>query len=377
MGMSLGATTQSHRTLAPGGWALGTGSTRPAVAGMWTNNVAQSLMHPQMPYPQGSVGPGHSSTPGLGTPALGATGVGAPGVGTQGVGPRGREAAAAALQKFTNFEEDRAAGARAARESSLEQERRAAHTTEEGASAAGERNRDSDEKEATSVSANASMPAETGNAASATIDDKGTSEDEKNGAELLSIAGELISKEEFLKEERFMGTLKAYNAAQGFGFIESVPIMKKYGCDVFLNQAVEGGIIIGSTVSFCIQLSKSGKPQARRVFMVAEGNQYTANMPGLAGSVYRGCVKSFNGLHGFGFVTCPELMYTFGGRDVYISKMQVPNGHIAVGQEVEFCLQIDRHGQPQAHDVILLSATKRSSEGRMRGSGHTGWRLFR
>lgn len=372
----------AHRPLAPGGWTLSTGGTRPTVAGMWTNSVGQSLVPQQLPYHQASVGPGHSSPPGLG-----AHGVGTPGVGTHGLGTRGRDAAAAALQKFTNFEEDRAAaGVRAAREDSLERERRAAPSTAEAAPAkVRESSRDDDEKEPTSVSATASTPAETADAALAPVDDKGTAKDEKNGNGMLSIAGELISKDEFLKEERFIGTLKAYNVAQGFGFIQSVPMMKKYGCDVFLNQAVEGGIIIGSTVSFCIELSKAGRPQARRAIVLEVGNQHTANqyhtsvnyMPGLAGSVYRGCVKSFNALHGFGFLTCPDLMYTFGGRDVYISKMQVPSGHIAVGQEVEFCLQIDRHGQPQAHDLILLSPSKRPSEGRMRGSGPSGWRLFR
>jgi len=379
MGMAVGAI---NRPLAPGGWTLSTGGTRPTVAGMWTNNVGQSLVPPQLPYHQVSVGPGQSSAHGLA-----AHGVGTPGVGTHGLGTRGRDAAAAALQKFTNFEEDRAAaGARAAREDSLEQERRVAPSTAEAASAkCRESNRDSDEQEPTSASATASTPAETANAVSAAIGDKGTAEDEQNGDGMLCIAGELISKEEFLKEERFTGTLKAFNVAQGFGFIQSVPIMKKYGCDVFLNQAVEGGIVIGSTVSFGIELSKAGRPQARRAIMLEVGSQHTAtqyhtrvnHMPGLAGSVYRGCVKSFNALHGFGFLTCPDLMYTFGGRDVYISKMQVPNGHIAVGQEVEFCLQIDRHGQPQAHDIILLSPSKRPSEGRMRGSGPSGWRLFR
>jgi len=374
-------TSQAHRPLAPGGWALGTGGTRPPVAGMWTNHVGQSLVPPQLQYHQARVGPGHSSMPCLGVPGLG----------THGLGARGRDAAAAALQKFTSFEEDRAAaaaaGAHAVREESPEQEQRETSSTAEAASAkvrdvaAG----DSDEKEPTSDSAAASTPAETASAALAVVDNKDASDNEGNGDGMLSIAGELISKEEFSKEERYIGTLKAYNVAQGFGFIQSVPMMKKYGCDVFLNQAVEGGIIIGSTVSFCIQLSSTGKPQARRAIVLEVGSQQAANqnrtsfshMPGLAGSVYRGSVKSFNALHGFGFLTCPDLIYTFGGRDVYISKMQVPNGRIQVGQEVEFCLQIDRHGQPQAHDIIPLPPSRRPSDGRNRGSGPQGWRLFR
>jgi len=328
------------------------------------------------------MGPGHGSPLG-GTPGLS--------MGPHGLGTRGRDAAAAALQKFTNFEEDRAAaGARAAREDSLERDRRAAAATAQASSAKpGDDSGDGNEQEPPSDLAAASTPAETANAASPAVDDKGTLEEEGNGDGMLAIAGELISKEEFLKEERYVGTLKAYNVAQGFGFIQSVPMMKKYGCDVFLNQAVEGGIIIGSTISFCIELSSAGRPQARRAIVLEVGNQQSNNkyqtqtsmsfMPGLAGSVYRGCVKSFNGLHGFGFLTCPDLVYAFGGRDVYISKMQVPNGHIAVGQDVEFCLHIDKHGQPQAQDIVLLPPSMRPSKGqsRTRNSNPQGWRLFR
>ena len=35
---------------------------------------------------------------------------------------------------------------------------------------------------------------------------------------------------------------------------------KQYGCDVFTNRGIEGGIVLGSVVSFVLEM-KNGKPQ--------------------------------------------------------------------------------------------------------------------
>lgn len=69
-------------------------------------------------------------------------------------------------------------------------------------------------------------------------------------------------------EPRYRGRLKSFDPTKGFGFIECPELRQQFGrSDVFLNQAVEGGIVVGSTVSFVVELSKDGKPQARRAVL--------------------------------------------------------------------------------------------------------------
>lgn len=165
----------------------------------------------------------------------------------------------------------------------------------------------------------------------------------------------------FIEEKRYVGKVKAFNSERGFGFIQCVEILKRFGCDAFLTTAVEGGLIIGSTVSFTLQVNRQGKPQARDVVLVDAGNgpQTVSGKPvsdfaQFVEKVYTGRVKSFNLGRGFGFLVCQELMHTFGGRDIYVSKMYAPQGQLTPGQEVQFRLQVDRYGQPQARDVVLL-----------------------
>lgn len=182
---------------------------------------------------------------------------------------------------------------------------------------------------------------------------------------------------------RYTGRIKNFNRDNGFGFIQSDAITKLYGCDVFLNHAVEGGITVGGQVSFTVELNQSGKPQARDVKLEIEEapNHIDPSVSEMVGETFNGRIKSFNSGRGLGFISCYDLQRVFGGRDIYLSKTQAPEGRIAVGQEVEFSLWIDRKGQPQARNVrfvkqgsmllprenpISLSAT----------DGFPSWRLF-
>jgi len=164
-------------------------------------------------------------------------------------------------------------------------------------------------------------------------------------------------------EKRYIGKIKAFNHQTGFGFINTPEIMAKYGCDVFLNQEVAGGIVIGGIVSFAVEFNKNGKPQARRCVLEEEkpnrdkvqknaGNSVTS----LVGQVHRGRVKSFNAQRGFGFINAMEIQHHFSGRDVYVAKNQAPDGKLQVGQAVEFRLHVDRSGQPQARDIKMVAA---------------------
>lgn len=162
---------------------------------------------------------------------------------------------------------------------------------------------------------------------------------------------------EGVSEKRYMGRIKAFNVANGYGFIHCDEIMMSHGCDVFLNQAVEGSCVVGGTVSFSVVFNKNGKAQARDTVLEAMPVRKAGAEPAAVSSpealnkVHTGRVKSFNAARGFGFLTCKELQNSFGGRDIFISKMEVPSGHLQLGQELLFRLAVDSKGQPQAKNI--------------------------
>jgi len=65
-----------------------------------------------------------------------------------------------------------------------------------------------------------------------------------------------------LLENRICGTVKSFNEATGYGFIESPAVREAFGNDVFLHYSQLGPFGPGDEVSFAILLSRDGKPQA-------------------------------------------------------------------------------------------------------------------
>lgn len=65
-------------------------------------------------------------------------------------------------------------------------------------------------------------------------------------------------------KNRFSGTVKSFNAKNGFGFIQCDAAHQQHGCDVFLHgdQMGKDFAEVGTAVSFAILLNKEGKPQA-------------------------------------------------------------------------------------------------------------------
>lgn len=195
---------------------------------------------------------------------------------------------------------------------------------------------------------------------------------------------------------RYSGTIKAFSHSEGFGFIQSPEILKKYGCDAFLNQSVEGGIVIGAKVSFIVEINKNGKPQARDVVLEDLSHQLEqaghGTLSELTSQVYKGRVKSFHAGRGFGFLSCVQLQPLFSGRDIYIARSEAPVGRLAIGQEFYFRLFVDRSGQPKATDLkpvpppgAVDAEDQPTSENGLEagllkavtnGAGAPGWKLF-
>jgi len=274
---------------------------------------------------------------------------------------RSQQAAAASLQKFAAAEEvRRVAEAQAAKEQAASTMSPASQPNREAAEAAATANakelqkRLAAQESAQATAARINAQRSQGNAGGA---GDSPSKDQEVSDDIFKQGDD---------EKRFHGRIKNFDFVQGFGFIQSPEIMTKYGCDAFLNHAVDGGIVVGGVVSFAIELNKAGKPQARRIRLedisgVQEAKK--AADPGIASYTaseqYRGRVKSFNSARGFGFISCPEMLrHMFNGRDIYVSRAQAPDGQLFVGQEVDFKLVIDRSGQPQARDIEALPSRR-------------------
>lgn len=65
-----------------------------------------------------------------------------------------------------------------------------------------------------------------------------------------------------MDQHRLVGTIKSFNEATGYGFIDCPAVANQFGHDVFLHHAQLGGYGVGQQVSFVINLNKQLKPQA-------------------------------------------------------------------------------------------------------------------
>eukprot|EP01064_Diplonema_japonicum_P020938 TRINITY_DN304_c1_g1_i3.p1 TRINITY_DN304_c1_g1~~TRINITY_DN304_c1_g1_i3.p1 ORF type:complete len:223 (+),score=78.14 TRINITY_DN304_c1_g1_i3:68-736(+) len=74
-------------------------------------------------------------------------------------------------------------------------------------------------------------------------------------------------------------------------------------------------------------------------------------MPAVKAERLHGAVKSFNTTSGFGFIECEEVQRRYH-RDVFLHKAQA--GEVSVGTKVEFSIDINSKGMPQARDVKLM-----------------------
>ncbi|CAK0860711.1 unnamed protein product [Prorocentrum cordatum] len=77
--------------------------------------------------------------------------------------------------------------------------------------------------------------------------------------------------------EAFTGTIKSFNEAYNYGFVDCPEVKEAYGNDVFLHGKELSGQGIGDTVYFELGVSAKGQPQAMNVQSVdANGNPVPA-----------------------------------------------------------------------------------------------------
>lgn len=185
------------------------------------------------------------------------------------------------------------------------------------------------------------------------------------------------------KETIYEGTVKSFNVANGFGFIDCADTNELYGCDVFLHKSEGENLGVGTRVTFQVHLNKKGQPQANNVAPTSHVQidrskpDFAAGYPGLLGP-FLGTVKSNNPRQGYGFITCEETQVLYNA-DVYLNKEE---GYgLEPGQQVYFQVQSNEKGQPQAVGVSAVGR-KRPLEkiqeiqpvGRINGGNNNGYR---
>jgi cold shock CspA family protein len=162
----------------------------------------------------------------------------------------------------------------------------------------------------------------------------------------------------------FNGFVKSFNHEQGYGFINCDETWHLYHSDVFLHQNEASGLEVGSQVSFRVHLNGRGQPQANSVSAVGgvakraktEADSRSApeplhSLPLFPDGHFTGMVKSYNATTGYGFLECSVTKGLFS-QDVFLHKSQVTEG-IDVGSNVSFQVRLNKHGQPQADNVVL------------------------
>jgi len=183
--------------------------------------------------------------------------------------------------------------------------------------------------------------------------------------------------------QRFRGTVKSYSESNGYGFIGGDEITAALGKDVFLHQRevteVTGiarpQIPAGVAVTFAVTINPKGQPQARELrfedqsFLQLQqmGQPVGGMQPGGGGGManmqyvqggrrFKGFVRSFSQINGFGFVGGDEITQNFG-KDAFLHfrELQGVMGQekptIPSGTWLTFTVTMNQKGQPQARDI--------------------------
>merc|ERR1719193_1567022 len=188
--------------------------------------------------------------------------------------------------------------------------------------------------------------------------------------------------------QRFRGTVKSYSESNGYGFIGGDEVLAALGKDVFVHQReiteitgiARPQVPSGVVVTFAVTINPKGQPQARELRfedqsflqMQQMGQSLGITNPGgqggQSGMVYvqnghrfRGFVRSFSQVNGFGFVGGDDITQTFG-KDVFLhfrELQQIMGGMdkptIPSGTWVTFTVTLNQKGQPQARDIQFES----------------------
>lgn len=155
------------------------------------------------------------------------------------------------------------------------------------------------------------------------------------------------------------GTVKSFDAGQGYGFISCEETLVKYGRDVFVHKNQLLDFTVGDQVSFCVKMNSDGHPRAHNLSEIAIPPDWLADCQHEAAErlsvpssseKHIGTVKNINELKAFGFIECEALFKEFG-RDVFFPLSLLPG--LSKGEQIEFKARV-RNGQPQAYSIARV-----------------------
>src|SRR5690606_13551338 len=150
------------------------------------------------------------------------------------------------------------------------------------------------------------------------------------------------------------GKVKFFNTQKGFGFIQR----DEGGEDVFVHisqveRAGLEGLAEGQELAFNL-VDRGGKGSWAALLVAGDGmpGQQRAAGPEreLTGEKATGTVKFFNGMKGFGFITCDD-----GKEDAFVHISAVERSGlpgINEGDRFEFDLEVDRRGKYSAVNLV-------------------------
>jgi CspA family cold shock protein len=149
------------------------------------------------------------------------------------------------------------------------------------------------------------------------------------------------------------GTVKFFNAAKGFGFIQR----EDGGEDVFVHiSAVERagleGLAEGQQLEFTL-VDRGGKVSASDLAAVGDVipvEKREAPQRQLTGDKATGTVKFFNSMKGFGFITRDD-----GQPDAFVHISAVERSgmsNLNEGDRLEFDIEVDRRGKYSAVNLV-------------------------
>lgn len=167
--------------------------------------------------------------------------------------------------------------------------------------------------------------------------------------------------------QTLQGWIKSFNPVKGWGFISSEQTQALYGKDIMVRKEdLPGGHAeANQTVSFVVMEGRTG-PIATKVQIFDErgraGGMFPPKFQGMDGrnGPYKGSIKSFNEVKGYGFILCEQTHLRFH-KDIMVRKDELPDGSVDVGQVVSFTVAEGRTG-PVAANVQLLDADGKSPQ---------------
>ncbi|CAE7265146.1 cspLA [Symbiodinium natans] len=142
----------------------------------------------------------------------------------------------------------------------------------------------------------------------------------------------------------YVGVVKSFNPAKGWGHIECEDTFKLFGKDIFLLRSRTGSLTLarGSQVTFTVEQGTKG-PEAANVQLVQAPE-----------SRFRGTVKSWNPQRGWGHIECAATQEVYG-KDIFLMRSALVGGQCNKGDEVSFDI-IEGSKGPEACGVQVVTA---------------------